>query len=121
MNYNTEVTASSALVGTKEEFNILKIRLEEEQEEAHGFTIEFWGEVDEIYLFAEENGDWNNLPKGFLEDFGQLIARNELKYLEFGAAFTASKMAPGSRGGTSFRIHTDGSIGEPSLVWDCEE
>jgi len=117
-NNYSQVAAVTTLVCTEEEATIIKELLAKSEEEGdtyHGFTTEF--SRGELYLFAEESGTPEELPEEALEFIGKLITKNNLPYLEFGYAFTCSKMRPGEFGGGQFRIYPSGVIVWPGIVW----
>jgi len=119
-NNYVQCTPAQALKATKEEADIL-IRLAEQSEDEcniHGFTFEYYKKHKSFYMYAGGCGDENNLPEPFLTALGKLIQKNKLPYLIFGNAFTCDKMHPGQFGGGSFRIHTDGYVEHPEIVWD---
>ena len=111
------VTAERTLKATQAEYEALEAALEidEEHDEYHGFEVHNWN--GEVHVCAPEDGVWEELPSTFLKLLGSLIAKNNLNYLEFGAAWFCSKTIVGSSGGTYFRIKKDGSLCEPKLYW----
>jgi len=116
MNYNTIVTPEEGLPCTKQEADEIEECLGVgEDDELHGFTVDF--EDGLMYLVAEESGSWSQLPAEALEKVGALIRKAEKPYWEFGAAFTASRMVPGSHGGTAFRIMADGTVVDRTETW----
>lgn len=124
-NYNVVVTPSAGLNCTRAKYEQICALIDTEIglcDENHGFSVDFYPkvnetEIGEIYIMAEEYGEWHNIPNPALRVIGELIAENSLPYLQFGAAFTCSKMRAGSHGGCYFRIYPDGSIVEPVVTW----
>jgi hypothetical protein len=116
-NYYATVTAEKGLKANRDEYNALKAALERanQDDECKGFEVEYYD--GEVYVFAPENGDWEELPRNFLVLLGSLIAKNGLEYLEFGAAFTCARPGMGSHSGTYFRVRRNGSLWEPKLTW----
>jgi hypothetical protein len=116
-NYYATVTTDKGLKASRDEYNALKAALEvaKDDGECSGFEVEYYD--GEVYVFAPESGDWEELPRDFLALLGALIAKNGLEFLEFGAAFTCDKPRIGSHGGTYFRVRSNGSLWEPTLTW----
>ena len=117
-NYNTIVTPEKELPCTQEQADTINAILDAwsaNDDEFHGFTFTF--ESGAGYLEAEENGSWCDLPEAALVAIGKLISVAGLPYLEFGAAFTASRMIVGSHGGTAFRIYPDGTVVDRIETW----
>jgi hypothetical protein len=81
----------------------------------HGFEIEYSG--DQLYIFAEESGTPEELSEEVRKLIGKLITKNELPYLQFGYAFTCSKMRMGEFGGGEFRIYPNGDLVWPFVIW----
>ncbi len=117
MNYYTIVAPERGLPCSQEDAQEIQRLLDEasDQDDLHGF--QFTHEGGEGYLVAEEVGSWSLLPDALLEKVGALIAKAGLEYLEFGAAFTAGRLVPGSHGGTAFRIYADGTVVERIETW----
>jgi hypothetical protein len=116
MNYNTIVTPQQPLPCTPDEaVQIQRLLTQAEENEPHGFR--FLVESENGYLEAEETGNWDSLPDDVLDLVAGLIKRASLEFLEFGVAFTAGRMVPGSHGGTAFRIYADGSIVNRVETW----
>ena len=110
------VTADRGLKATRDEYNALKAALKaDEDNDQSGFEIEYYD--GEVHVFAREGTDWKELPRPFLTLLGTLIAKNNLKYLEFGPAFACNTPRMGSSCGTYIRIKTNGSVWEPKLTW----
>lgn len=114
------IEAERGLKATPDEYEALKAVLypDDEADEAldddeyHSFEIEYRNE--EVHIFCwEGGGTWRALPSAFLTLLGALIAKNGLKYLEFGVAW----VSPPNVGGTYFRIRSNGSLWEPKLYW----
>ena len=116
-NYYTTVTAERGLKATRDEYNALKVALEgaDEDNECGGFEVEYCD--GEVYVFGSESADWEALPRAFRTLLGTLIAKNGLKYLEFGPAFACDTPRMGSSCATYIRIKTNGSVWEPKLTW----
>lgn len=118
-NYNTIITAEAGLPCTKEEADAIGERLraawEDGEDKFHGFTVSY--EDGQSFLEAEESGTPGELPEDVLKQIGALIARAGRPYLEFGCAFTCSRLVPGSHGGTAFRIYPDGSLVDRIEMW----
>lgn len=115
MNYNTIVTPEVGLTCTAEEADEICDLLAESEDDLHGFTFVF--QDGQGYLEAEEVGTWSALPQAVLQKVAALLVRAGLPYLEFGAAFTAGRLVPGSHGGTAFRLMADGGIVERIETW----
>jgi Uma2 family endonuclease len=110
------VMAERTLKATQAEYEALEAALvDEEHDELHGFELHY--RDGELHVCAPEYGSWDELPPSFLTLLGSLIAKNNLNYLEFGAAFFCLRTIVGSSGGTYFRIRKDGSLSEPKLCW----
>ena len=122
-NYNTIITPEAGLPCTKDEADAIGERLrqawEDGEDRFHGFTTSY--EDGQLYLEAEESGTPGELPDDVLTQIGGLITRAGLPYLEFGSAFTCSRLVPGSHGGTAFRIYPDGSLVARVEVWPGEQ
>lgn len=121
-NNYTQHAANQTLIGCKETYDILLKGLEEDEDQYHGFSLDFYPIADdpnsgEIYLYAEEVGNPDDLPQSFLELLGGLIENNKLQYLEIGFACTCDKMRVGEFGGGSYRINTKGDIVYPETKW----
>jgi hypothetical protein len=110
MNYYTLVMADDGLPCTEAEADAIDriLQATEEADEPCGFSFEHSG--DKGYLKAEENGNIDFVPDEALTKIGALVTRAGLPYLECGVSFTASRLVPGSCGGTAFRILPDGSV-----------
>jgi hypothetical protein len=119
-NYHTIVTGEKGIPCTPKEAEELDAELERAQiHEHHGFSFKREDGPEGLgYLEADENGTWSELPEKALKKIGELIARQEWPYLEFGAAFTCSRLIPGSHGGTAFRIYPDGTMVDRVEIWD---
>lgn len=119
-----QCTPTQDLAATKEEATALHLALAPGQDfdYDHGFQIEFDKDEGRVYVFAEAYGDPWSLSEAATKLLGVLIEREGLPYLEFGYAFTCSKMRPGEFGGGKFRIYPDGSLVFPeNTVWPEKE
>ena len=117
-NYYTSATAEKAIPCTQLEFETFRRILGSSDEDAdyfHGFECEQHGE--EIYFFSEEETSEDVLPDEFFDALGQLLTRLSLPHLEFGVSYSCSKNAPGSCGGSSFRIMANGSLVYEQRTW----
>lgn len=132
-NYTT-ITAENTIKCTREEAealmrtltNTIPTQPDSEQvitvtHESACLSIEFDTRDNEIYFFAEDYGNVDEIPHEFLTELGRILTRLNKPYIEFGVAFHASKAYPGSSGGTAFRITKDGEVIEPEVVWPGEE
>ncbi len=90
-------------------------RLLEEGRDDHGFEADFGD--GRFYVFAEQSGTPDELPKAFLAKFGEALKAAGLQFLEFGYACTCDRCRPGSHSGGSYRICADGTIVWPETVW----
>jgi hypothetical protein len=116
VNHFATVTADRGLKSTRLEYNALKAALEADEDNAQsGLEIEYYD--GEVYVFGSESADWEALPRAFRTLLGTLIAKNGLKYLEFGPAFACDTPRMGSSCATYIRIKTNGSVWEPKLTW----
>jgi len=97
-------------------FNLLYL---DEDNEPHGFALEYDDRGKSAYMYAEEYMNTENLPSKFLEQLGNIIDNNKLEYLEFGYAYTCDKMRMGEFGGGYFRIASNGEIIFPTLTWNA--
>ena len=109
-----KVTAEKEISATGPEYDALMFAL---------VTADEWQiEVDH----DEDTGDLSvfsrdfppDIPWGFVQELGKIIANNGLLYLEFGASWACPNLCLGSQGGSYFRIMNDGSIWFPKLTWD---
>ena len=118
MNYNTVMTAGGSIPCSQKEYEKIKAMLDElnDSDESTGIDCE-WDEKDGIYFFGEEVALVENLSGEILKKIGQLLKKAKVKHLELGLAFTASKLAPESHGGTYVRILQSGELVSPKLVW----
>lgn len=117
-NNDCQCTAYDSLACSRKDADDLAELLEEnpEVDEYHGFCLEIDDTDSEnisVYLYAEDFGATESLSKQFLDKLGQIIAANNLPYLEFGYAFTCSRLRPGEFGGGTFRVYTDGKLEYP--------
>ena len=118
-NYYTIVVPEDGLRCTKQAADRIATMLDEADESdsgEHGFTVNY--EAGEMYLVAEEVGDWDMLPRNALEAIGKLISKAQRLYWEFGVSYTASRLVAGSYGGTAFRIMPDGTISTRRCMWE---
>ena len=114
-----QCTPVQALKATREE-SVKLIELLQDDEESdryNGFTGEYYDKDGQFYMYAEDSGDTDGFSEDFLAELGKLIAKNRMLYLEFGYAFTCSKMHPGDFGGGRFRIYVDGTLVYPRDTW----
>jgi len=102
-------------------------RAEEDEDHCHGFTIDNSAgpksthlELEGAYLYAEENGTVDELPADFLLLLGQLMTRAGMPWLELGCAQTCSRLIPGTHGGLFLRLHPDGAIEQPWVLWNSD-
>ena len=121
-DYYTIVVPEDGLPCTEQEFDAIMADLQDAEDadgnEPHGFAIIL--EAGLFFLYAEVSGEWDNLPETARAKIGALIKADEREFWEFGVAFTASRLLPGSHGGTAFRIMADGSITSPRIMWEGE-
>lgn len=130
-NYYSSCTADRVVKGTKGECDKLKALLEASEDNGddyHGFDVTFQPDKDDldeiepdtegaIYLYAEESADPDALSDQFRKELGVLVAKEGNEFLQFGIAFTCTKMRPNSHGGEYFRIHADGRLVYPEIKW----
>lgn len=116
-NNYCQCTPDRALKVTEKEAELLKTLMElpETEDDRHGFRSEYYD--GRFYMFAEEYTNEDNLPKEFLKELGKIIAKNKMKFLEFGYAVFCSKLRPGEFGGGSFRVTSTGKILYPKITW----
>jgi len=122
-NNYSQCTPVEALKASKKEAHALIELLhagQEETDDPHGYTGEYYENDNQFYMYAEDYENSENLPESFLKELGKLIAKTRRKYWEFGYAFTCDKMRPGEFGGGQFRIHTDGRIEYPEIKWESD-
>lgn len=117
MNYNTLMSSDAVIPCTDAEGKEIKKRLEQATENGlyHGIECEL--DSTGIYFFAEESACLDELPDEVIEMVGKLLAKAKMKYVTFQMAFTSSRMAPDSQGGTYARILANGTMVWPKLVW----
>jgi len=131
MNYHIDFTAEEAVPCSIQKFEEVNNLFNELKED---FPILLYMSLEngELYicgengtldvLLSDENLNKNGQEKGkeFLTKLGEVIAEADLRYLDFGVAFSCDKLAPGSHGGTAFRLYLDGSIKYRSEFWEEE-
>ena len=118
MNYYTEVVADDTIAASQEDFAELKNLLEfhdDFDDVYHGMEVEYY--QGQVHMFCEENGDLEGLPEAVTVHIGKMLTKANLPYWQFGISYTASRKAPGSRGGTFARITPEGSVIFPDTVW----
>lgn len=126
MNYYTELTANSLLPCSQENYEELEKELSGMMLDSDGF--ELWHDIQieldkeeegltRLHLYSDQSGDIDNLPPTFLKLLGMTIARAGLPYWEIGCSWTADRKVPASQGGTTYRIHTDGTVEEAHSWW----
>lgn len=117
MNHFTKYTAGETLLIDRKEAAALKKLLGEPDAE-HGFELAISpdGNVSRVFLFSSQ-GDIDALPKDFLAEFGNAIDNSGRKYLDIGFACTADREAVGTCGGGTVRIHRNGKIEHPQVIW----
>lgn len=81
-----------------------------------GLAFEFYGGQGHL-VTRDESSSLGGLPDAFLEKLGEVIAANNLPYLEVGYAHTGDKLRPGTCGGGEARIFPDGRMEFPRIVW----
>ncbi|HUM35094.1 MAG TPA: hypothetical protein PKX32_07455 [Candidatus Saccharicenans sp.] len=65
----------------------------------------------DLYISGEEHFDEELfIERGAPEFIGRILKKKKIPHLDFGVAFTGSKAAPESAGGTEFRIYADGHM-----------
>ena len=116
-NYYQCTPVQALKVTRKEAVELIDLLNPEEEDTFHGFIGEHYEKENTFYMYCEEGGDPDELPKPFLKKLGKLIAKNKLKYLEFGYCFYCDKMRPGEFGGGEFRISIKGEIIYPKINW----
>jgi hypothetical protein len=81
------------------------------------FTAEYYPKSKELYFLGEDCVDDSMIPDEFIITLGKLLSKLKKPYLEFGLANTADRHAPGSYGGSSFRITSKGTLIHPKITW----
>ncbi len=76
---------------------------------------------NELYLYAEDNFDYAELPVEFTKIIGRILANQGKEYLECGISLRSDKYSPRSHGGTYIRFLQDGSIIEPISIWPTKK
>lgn len=107
---------------SQEQFDELLELIEDETKDEedfdlyHGMTLEYY-ENGGYLVTSGDSSDPDHLSQEFLEKFGKCIGDASMPYLIVGYSFSASRNAPGSCGGGSFRIYPDGSMVYPDIIW----
>lgn len=74
-------------------------------------TTEHGQDYGDLYIYGEEHFDEELfVERGAPEAIGQILKKRKIPHLDFGVAFTGSKAAPESAGGSEFRIYADGHM-----------
>ena len=81
--------------------------LEDEDFIPHGMEVEYYDGA--VHMFDGESGSLEDVSNEALAHIGQMIRKAGKAFWEFGISYTASRAAPGSRGGCYARIMPDGS------------
>lgn len=100
-------------------WNKMLVEVGNQDREDAGFDLELHG--GQLYIYAEEFGNPDQLSKKVLCVIGDIITRAGLPHLEFGAAYYDDKPRPHTCGGFRFRIHRDGSIEYAKVTWKRSE
>ena len=93
-----------------------------EDYEPHGFTAVPFHNPDYRYFYmcSGESCNVDALPKPFLKLLGRLLARNKMRYVSIGVAYTCDKPRPGEFGGYECRITSKGKLVWPTVTWPKE-
>ena len=132
-DFNTDITATESLPCSKEDaLEIIAALLEGSTDTddyvdstkngvrfVHHYTSGICLEIDatELYIFGRDNVSEDEAPAEFWIAVGKWLKKLKMPYLEFGVAYTCSKHAPGSFGGTSFRLYPNGEIVFANKTW----
>jgi hypothetical protein len=132
MNFDTNITAQESLKCSAEEALAIFKTLDDSASfainkadptvvsvthEESRMAAEYYPKSNDLYFFAEETADDSQIPDDFIIAVGKLLAKLKKPHLEFGVAHTADKHAPGSYGGSSFRITSKGTLIYPKITW----
>lgn len=71
----------------------------------------------QLHIFGGEQAAVDRVPEKFWPAVGSLLQQKRIPYLECGMAFSASKLNPGSHGGSAFRVYPDGLIVWAECRW----
>jgi hypothetical protein len=130
--YYSEMVASSELEISPEQIAELERLLEESDEKAEWYSgiriqktdrnlyTDIWPEAvsdSKVLIYSDESCSPDLLSSEFLKYLGTLIKENNLRYLEFGIAYTSNEMLPKSHGGYAYRVDTKGNLHEPTITW----
>lgn len=124
MNYYTEVVAGDSIPARAELVEKLQALMSGDLErvgedldyEHHGMEVEYCGGY--LHMFDEDGvGQLELLSEDELEVIGQILKEAGMPFWEFGISYTASRKAPGSRGGCYARIYADGSVVTSETTW----
>jgi len=118
MNTIVTLAAHRKLKATEEEVEALIDALLENGDGDRGLNFESCG--CGLFVFSEDlDPDWRETaPKKFLTLLGRIIRNNGLDYLSLGESITGVGLRAGSERDSEVRIKADGSISDPTPIWE---
>lgn len=123
-NYYTEMTATETIHATKNDFEEIskipgfdKTNNTTLKHDTSCISVEFVEKEQQIYLYAEESFDSNEIPDLFIKLIGEILKKQGKKHLECGISFHGDKPCPNSHGGTAIRFLANGTIINPITTW----